>query len=354
MFKGLKFSPLLVAVIVAVVLLVYLYIPQETIQNERRRTATPVVLHEVQETEFEVIVEALGTAKANESVLLTAQHTDIVQSIEFDDGENVKQGQLLLKLNDREEIARLNELDINLQEAKRQLKRITNLAKESAASEQLLDEQQAKVKAIKAQMEVAKAQLAELELRAPFAGKLGIRQVSLGSLVRPGDLITTLDDLHVVKVDFNIAESHLPSVSYGQLVRASSIAYPGEQFVGKITSIDSRVNPITRSIQIRATLDNQDGKLRPGMLMQIDLQKQMLSTLVLPEAALLPIEDKQYVYVVVDGKASFTEVVVGRRKPGIAQIVSGLQAGDQVVIEGALKLRDGSAVKVLNTANSEG
>ena len=354
MSKGLKFSPLLIAVIVAVGLLVYLYVPKENIQNERRGSTTPVVLHQVQEAEFEVVVEALGTAKANESVLLTAQHTDIVQSIEFDDGENVKKGQLLLKLNDREEIARLNELDINLQEAKRQLKRITNLAKESAASEQLLDEQQAKVKAIKAQMEVAKAQLAELELRAPFAGKLGIRQVSLGSLVRPGDLITTLDDLHVVKVDFNIAESHLPGVSYGQLVRASSIAYPGEQFVGKITSIDSRVNPITRSIQIRATLDNQDGKLRPGMLMQIDLQKQMLNTLILPEAALLPIEDKQYVYVVVDDKASFTEVVVGRRKPGIAQIVSGLQVGDQVVIEGALKLRDGSAVKVLNTANSEG
>ncbi|MFT4937898.1 MAG: membrane fusion protein (multidrug efflux system) [Paraglaciecola sp.] len=354
MSKGFKFSPLLVAVIVTVGLLVYLYMPKEIAQRERRQDITPVVLYQVQMAEFEVVVEALGTAKANESVLLTAQQTDIVQSIEFDDGENVKQGQLLLKLNDREELARLNELDINLQEAKRQLKRITNLAKESAASEQLLDEQQAKVKAITAQMEVAKAQLAELELRAPFAGKLGIRQVSMGSLVRPGDLITTLDDLHVVKVDFNIAELHLTSVAKGQQVRARSIAYPGEEFVGKITTIDSRVNPITRSIQIRASIDNQDGKLRPGMLMQIDLQKQMLNTLVLPEAALLPIEDKQYVYVVVDGKASFIEVVVGRRKPGIVQIVSGLQAGDQVVVEGALKLRDGSDVSVLNSTNSKG
>ena len=354
MFKGLKFSPLLVAVIVVIGLLVYLYFPQENIQNERGQDATQVVLYQVQEAEFEVVVEALGTAKANESVLLTAQRTDIVQSINFDDGENVKKGQLLLKLNDREEIAHLNELDINLQEAKRQLKRITNLAKKSAASEQLLDEQQAKVNAILAQKEVANAQLAELELRAPFAGKLGIRQVSLGSLVRPGDLITTLDDLHVVKVDFNIAESHLPSVLGGQLIRAKSIAYPGEVFVGKITSIDSRVNPITRSIQIRATIDNKEEKLRPGMLMQIDLQKQMLNTLVLPEAALLPIEDKQYVYVVVDGIAKFKEVIVGRRKPGIAQIVSGLNVGDQVVVEGALKLRDGSQVTVLNTANSQG
>ena len=136
MSKGLKFSPLLAAVIVAIGLLIYLYFPQEVIKSERRQNVTPVVLYEVQEAEFEVVVEALGTAKANESVRLTAQQTDIVQSIEFDDGDNVKQGQLLLKLNDREELARLNELDINLQEAKRQLKRITNLAKESAASEQ--------------------------------------------------------------------------------------------------------------------------------------------------------------------------------------------------------------------------
>jgi membrane fusion protein (multidrug efflux system) len=248
----------------------------------------------------------------------------------------------------------LNELDINLQEAKRQLKRIDNLAQKSVASAQLLDEQQARVKALQAQQEVAKAQLDELELRAPFAGVLGTRQVSLGALVMPGDLIATLDDLHLVKVDFNIAESHLPSVAKGQLVRATSVAYPGEVFEGKISNINSRVDPVTRAIQIRAIITNDGLKLRPGMLLQINLQKQILDTLVVPEGALVPIEDKQFVFVINDNKASRKEVNVGRRKPGIAQILSGIEAGDNVVIEGSLRLRDGSAVKVLDAPEVKG
>jgi membrane fusion protein (multidrug efflux system) len=346
MSNGLKLSPLLFAVVAGIGLLAYLYIPQSTEQTMRRGGATPVVLHEVKNEAFEVVIEALGTAKANESVLLTAQTSDIVQSIEFEDGDRVVKNQLILKLNDAEEKARLNELDINLQEAKRQLKRISNLAKESATSEQLLDEQQAKVKAFKAQKEVIIAQLAELELRAPFTGQLGIREVSVGSLIRPGDLITTLDDVTVIKVDFSISESHLPSIAKGQLVRARSIAYPDDVFSGQINTIASRVDPITRTVQVRAHVNNQDLRLRPGMLLQIILQKEMLNTLLVPEAALIPIEDKQYVYVVEGGKALRKPVIVGRRKTGIAQITSGLSEGDQVVIEGALRLRQGAQVRV--------
>jgi membrane fusion protein (multidrug efflux system) len=354
MSKGLKFSPLLLALMAGIVLLVYLYLPQATEQKQRRGGATPVVVHEVKLEEFEVVVEALGTAKANESVHLTAPVSELVQSIEFADGDRVVKGQLILRLNDREEKARLHELDINLQEAKRQLKRITNLAKTNAASEQLLDEQQANVKALKAQKEVLNAQLAELEVRAPFAGQLGIRQVSVGSLIRPGDLIATLDDVTIIKLDFSIAESHLPSISVGQLIRASSIAYPGEGFLGKINTINSRVDPITRTVQVRAHIDNQGLRLRPGMLLQINLQKQLLNTLVVPEGALIPIEDKQFVYVIEEGKATQKEVQVGLRQPGIAQISSGLSAGEQVVVKGALRLRQGATVKIQADSSEQG
>ncbi|MCC2616414.1 efflux RND transporter periplasmic adaptor subunit [Aestuariibacter halophilus] len=343
-----RLSPLLLAVVMLAGFVAYLYWPQTANKNQRQESVTPVTVHTVHEQPFAVIIEALGTAKANESVSITAQKSDIVQSLAFDDGQMVEQGQLLLQLRDREERSRVNELEVNLKEAQRQLKRITNLRRESVASEQLLDEQQAKVNALEAQLDVALAQLKELEIRAPFSGLLGIRQVSIGALVSPGDVITTLDDIHRIKVDFSIAESHLPSVAPGQQVKARSVAYPGELFEGTISSIDSRVDPVTRAINVRALVDNPDNKLRPGMLLQIDLRKAVLNTLVVPEAALIPVEDHQFVFVVDGDRVSRKAVEVGRRKPGEAQIVSGLKEGDQVVVEGALRLRDGAKVNVLN------
>lgn len=348
MARQFRMSPLAIAVLLLAGLLIYLNLPAEQTKEQRRSGTTPVRIHKVETTEFPVVVEAIGTASANEAVILTAQNTDIVQTIAFEDGDLVEKGQLLLSLNNREELARVSELQINIREAKRQLVRITNLAKESVASEQLLDEQQARVKALTAQLEVANSQLAEMEVKAPFAGVLGVRRVSVGALVTPGDVITTLDDLYKVKVDFGIAENHLATLALGQKVSAISIAYPDKPFIGVISSINSRVDPVSRSIRVRAIIDNLNLELRPGMLLQITLQKKILTTLVVPEQALLPIEDKQFVYVIKDDKAIQTEVKVGRRKPGIAQIISGLNEGDFVVTEGTLRLRNGSAVNVLS------
>jgi membrane fusion protein (multidrug efflux system) len=348
MSKGLKVSPLLIAVVLCLGLVVYLYLPKEESQQVRQSNATLVKVHRAAEEQFEVIVEALGTGRANESVLITTQTSDIVYKIDFDDGDRVKAGQVLLTLIDLEEKAKLAALDVDLQEANRQLNRIANLAKNNVASEQLLDEQQAEVNALIAEMNVLKTQMLALQVRAPFDGLLGLRQVSVGALVRPGDAITTLDDLSIIKVDFNIAEVHLPNLAIGQNIRATSIAYPDEIFEGKIVSIGSRVDPATRAIQIRANINNQDFKLRPGMLLQINLQKKMLTTLILPEASLVPVEDKHFVFVVKDAQVTRKQVKIGLRKPGKVQIVSGLNEGELVVIEGALKLRDGSKVKILN------
>jgi membrane fusion protein (multidrug efflux system) len=354
MSNGLKISPLLIAVVLCLGLVVYLYLPKEESQHVRQANATLVKVHRAAEEQFEVIVEALGTGRANESVLITTQTSDIVYKINFDDGDRVKAGQVLLTLIDLEERAQLAALDVDLQEANRQLNRIANLAKNNVASEQLLDEQQAEVNVLIAEMNVLKTQMRALEVRAPFDGLLGLRQVSVGALVRPGDAITTLDDLSIIKVDFNISEVHLPSLANGQNIRATSIAYPDEIFEGKIVSIGSRVDPATRAIQIRANINNQDFKLRPGMLLQINLQKKMLTTLILPEASLVPVEDKHFVFVVNDAQVTRKQVKIGLRKPGKVQIISGLNEGELVVIEGALKLRDGSKVKILNIDEIKG
>ena len=355
MTKFVKVSPLLIGVLALAGFLIYLYLPQEEVaQAARGDSQTPVVVAPVAMEEFPLIIEALGTAVANESVTITAQEADVVKSIYFEDGETVEKGKLLLELNNEEELARSNELNVNIAEAKRQLNRIKGLAKESAASEQLLDEQKARVDALESQQDVIKAQLKELQIFAPFSGTLGIREVSIGSLVRPGETITTLDDLSRVKVDFSVSESHLASLAVGQSVFAKSVAYPGQEFEGKITSIDSRIDPITRSVQIRAQIPNQENLLRPGLLLQINLQKRVLDTLVIPEAALIPEGNSQSVYVINnENKAIKTKVTVGQRRPGLVEIIDGLEAGQQVVVEGTLKMRPNASVKILNDGSAQ-
>ena len=349
MTKFVKFSPLLIGVVALVAFVVYLNLPaEESGGPQRGGGATPVVSAKAETQAFPIIVEALGTAVANESVNLTAQQAEIVKSVLFEDGDIVGSGQLLIELSDREERARVNELSINIAEAKRQLNRIKGLAKQSAASEQLLDEQRARVDALEAQKEVVDAQLSELQVRAPFAGRLGIRQVSIGSLVRPGDVISTLDDLSIVKIDFSISESHLASVASGQSIVAKSIAYPGQNFNGQITSIDSRIDPVTRAIQVRAQIPNKELKLRPGMLLQINVEKRVEDTLVIPESALIPEGESQFVFVIDnESKARKTKVQIGQRKPGWIQILGGIEAGQEVIVEGTLKVRDGASVKVI-------
>lgn len=355
MTKIVKFTPLLIGVIALVGFLVYINLPVEEMQNQgSANSATPVIIEQAKQQEFPIVVEALGTAISNESINISAQRSQTVTKVLFDDGDLVNARQPLLELNNRAEKARLNELNINVTEARRQLERIKGLAKQSAASEQLLDEQESRVNGLIAQREVAKANLQELIVTAPFSGRLGVRQVSVGSLVRPGDSITTLDDLSIMKVDFSIAENHFSSLKNGQNVAATSVAYPGEVFTGKITNIDSRIDPRTRSIQIRATIPNPDLKLRPGMLLQINLEKRVLNALVVPESAVVPESDKQFVFVVgSDNKAVKTQIQIGERKPGWVQVLGGIEANQSVITQGTLRVRDGSSVRILNKQGDE-
>lgn len=351
MSKIVKLSPLFLGVIALVGFLIFINIPEEKVQNQGKGvSATPVMVELAGQQAFPIVVEALGTAVANESVNISVQRSQTVTKVLFEDGDLVEANQPLIELNNRAEKARLNELNINVTEARRQLDRIKGLAKQSAASEQLLDEQESRVKGLIAQREVAKANLQELVVSAPFNGRLGLRQVSVGSLVRPGDTVTTLDDLSIMKVDFSISENHFSTVKDGQRIVATSVAYPGEEFSGEITNIDSRIDPRTRSIQIRAKVPNLSLKLRPGMLLQINLEKRVLNALVVPESAVVPEGDKQFVFVVNGHNIAIkTNIIVGERKPGWVQILGGIEAGQKVITQGTLRVRDGSTVQVQNT-----
>ena len=353
MTSRISLSPLLIGVILLAGVVLYLNIPsdQETAKNTAK--ATPVKTTHVHQQALPITIEALGTARANESITVTAQVTETVRSVNFEDGDHVEEGTVLVQLNNTQELARVAELKANIAEAKRQYDRIVDLRESSAASEQLLDEQLAKLKGLQAQLDIAEAQVDDLQIRAPFSGLLGVREISKGALVRPADVITTLDDISKIKVDFSIAENHFSSVAKGQKVSATSVAYPSEVFSGQISNIDTRLDPVTRAINVRAIIDNKSEKLRPGMLLTVVVEKRVLNTLVLPEKALVPVQDKQFVYVVIDDVAHQREVVIGERRPGVVQVISGLSEGDEVITEGTLRVRDKTPVKVLNR-NSEG
>lgn len=339
--------PLLLIFAFLIVLIAYIQWPEAEVQQKRHQRVVPVKVTETKVAEFKDVIAAIGSARANEQVLITSKQADLVEEVAFQDGDIVEQGAILVKLNNQEERAKVKELEANLAESVAQLNRYQDLLKKKATSTSQVDEQEAKTKAIAAQLASAKTQLNDLIIKAPFDGVLGFREISVGAYVKSGDVITSLDDLSVVKVDFSVPERFYTAVIVGQSIEATNSAYQNTVFTGKVTSVDPRIDNATRMVKVRAEIPNQDYRLRAGMLLSINVERSVEQVLQVPESAIIPIEDKHFVFVIVDGKAQRKEVVTGRRKPGIVEVVSGLVDGEPVVIEGALKLRDGTSVSVL-------
>lgn len=345
--------PLFIILTILVVLIAYLQWPEAKQEKSKYKRVVAVKMVPVVLAEFIESVEAVGTARANEQVVITTKYSDLVDEVYFDDGQRVKKGAVLVKLNNQEELAKVSELKANLSESRAHLKRLSELLASRATSKSLVEQQEAKTKAIEAQLTSAKAKLNNLTIRAPFSGVLGFREVSKGAYIDAGDTITSLDDLGMIKVDFHLPERLLTHIHVGQQVSAANTAYRNKEFIGKITAIDSRIDSSTRSIKVRATISNKALKLHPGMLLNISVLLQVENILQLPESSIIPIENKHYVFAEVDGKAVRKAIQIGRRHPGVVEVVSGLVEGEQVVVEGALKLRDGSAVSIIGQESED-
>jgi len=346
--------PLFIILFFLVGLVSYLQWPVTNKEEQKFQRVVSVKATTVKFAEFKDSIEAIGTARANEQVLLTSKYADFVEQIFFKDGQLVKKGDILIRLNNQEEIAKVSELEANLSESVAQLTRFQELLSSKATSKSLVDQQEAKTKAITAQLQSARTNLNDLSIKAPFDGILGFREVSLGAYINAGSVITSLDDLSIIKVDFTLPERFLPTIRLGQSVKALNTAYKNQQFIGVISSIDTRVNPITRTMKIRAEIPNANLALRPGMLLSIEVERQVETLLQLPESAIIPIEDKHFVFVISAGNDQLKTVTrkritIGRRLPGIVEVVGGVKQGEHIVTEGALKLRDGAHVKVINT-----
>ncbi len=291
-------------------------------------------------------LKALGTANARESVTLTASVSQTIASVEFDSGQYVKKGQPLVTLVQGQQAANVAQAQAQLRNAEQLYERNRKLADQQLISRADLDTQRSALEAARAQVATQRATVADRVIRAPFSGVLGLRLVSAGSLVTPGTPITTLDDVSLIKLDFTFPESALSQLAIGQRVNARSEAWPDETFTGTVASIDSRVDPVSRAVTVRAEIPNPDGRLRPGMLLDVGVERAARDTLAIPELALQQNGTVASVYRVEPGnQVKEVPVKIGSRRFGEVEIVSGLKPGDRIVVEGTVKLRDGAKIK---------
>lgn len=322
-------------------------------QQKGPKGPTSVIVSPATLKSFSDRVEALGTTKANESVVITPDTTEKVEHIHFDDGQNVKKGDLLLTLDKNEEEADLRAAEASLSETQSAYDRAKNLQSSNALSKGTLQERLAALRQSEAAVESMKARIDELTITAPFDGILGLREVSVGTLVQPGDMITTIDDLSQIKVDFEVPSIFLSTLKPGLPISGKVEAFGDREFIGTVRTVNTQVDPVTRTIKVRAILPNPDYALKPGLLMNITLLKNQRQAILIPEEALLKRGEKNFVYVVVkNGEkliARQTEITIGGRQPGDVEVLSGLQPDDLVVAHGTVKVSDGAEVSIRAT-----
>jgi len=309
-----------------------------------------VIVTEVAAQNYTDRFTALGTARANESIVVTSRMSSIVTNIAFEEGQRVAAGDLLVELDNAEIRADLSRAQASLKQKRSQFNRSRTLGETRVVSDAELEELEAGVLMAEAEVRGAQARLDNSFIRAPFAGTVGLRHVSLGDLVGPDTTITTLDDTDTIKLAFTIPEAFLSSLVTGMPIEAQTNVYRDHSFVGQLASIDTRIDPVTRSLMVIAKLPNDAGLIRPGMFLTVAVERERENVLLIPEEALVPRQGRQFVYVVEDGKAVERQVELGARAPGFAEIRSGLSRGETLVTEGTQKIRDGAAVEIISAS----
>ncbi len=310
----------------------------------RARPLVPVTSYTVVPQPFNDEVQALGTLRAWESVDITASVSQIIESLGFDDGQQVEQGAELALLRQDAEQASRRELQATLADAERELRRLEDLARQNQVAQTELDRARTLVSVTRHRIEEVESRIADRTIVAPFAGTLGLRLVSEGALVTAGQRLTTLDDLSRMRLDFTVPERNLGFLQVGQKVAARTPAFTGA-YSGTVTALDSRVDPVARSITVRAELVNPEQRLRPGMLMEVVISGPEREVLLVPEESMQSRSTEHFVWLLdaAAGQAVRSEVSIGGRRPGWVEIVGGLEAGDQVVRDGVGRLSGVSA-----------
>lgn len=307
--------------------------------------AVEVEVRVVEPSELIRELTAVGSLRSDESVTLAPEIAGRVLRINFSEGQPVTAGQLLFELDASIYRAELEQARANLQLARRNSERADELYSQKLISAADRDTAAANLAVNQSTLSLAQARFDKTRILAPFAGVAGLRTVSPGDYVNPGQALVNLEAMRSLKLDLRVPEAALPLLRIGQELTVELDAYPGERFSGTLYAIDPRISDTNRSIALRARLANPQGKLRPGLFARVRLVVEtQQAALMVPEEAIFPRGEQLFVYVIEDGKAAIREVHVGQRLPGQAEVLSGLRAGDTVITVGLQKIGPGTPV----------
>ncbi len=294
---------------------------------------------------------AVGTLRAEENVIVRSEIAGRIQALHFSEGQTVEAGKSLISLDPAEYKATLAQSNATLNLNNLSFERTKDLVAKNLASRQAFDEARAKLDESRAHQVLDQVRLEKTEIRAPFRGMLGLRNISVGAYIKPGDDLVTLVDLSSVKLDFRIPEIYLSQVKIGQSVNVHVDAYPNQDFSGKVFALDPSIDEETRTVLLRARIQNPKGELFAGMFTRVALiLEQHKNALVVPEQAIVPTGNESMVFKVVDGKAVPAKVQLGVRRTGDVEILSGLKPEDKIITTGQMKLRPNADVKILDKA----
>lgn len=303
-------------------------------------------------------IRVLGVARGRRSVNITSSTSELITRVLFTDGQRVSAGTPLVELQAREEDAGIIEARAELAQAQRQFERYKTLADRGIAPRVTAEDAETALATAQAALTAAQARRGDRLIRAPFAGVLGLSSVTAGTLVNPGGVITTLDDIDVVRVDFPVPERFLGVLRAGTPIRANIDAYGDEAFAGRIALIDTRVNEQTRAVTARAEIPNPGARIRPGMAVRVAVQQGQRTAPGAPEAAVQYEGDGAFVYRIARGDRGSTaqrvEVETGSVEGGFVEILSGLNLGDRIVGSGLNRIQPGASVRTTGQGGGQG
>lgn len=321
--------------------------PQPEKKRERTQSASPVEVAAASTKTMSDDITAVGSLLSDESVQIAAETAGRISDIKFTEGDVVAAGEVLITLDDTLIAAQREDAEARLSLAKANYDRAASLRKTGTASQTTLDTANSERLIAQAVYDLIEAQHQKLSIKAPFPGVVGFRSVSPGAYVTAGTPLANLEKIDRLKVNFSVPEFYLAKLGVGQKVEIIADALPGTRFEGEIYAIDPAVDVNGRAIKVKATLSNEDRKLRPGLLARITVKGAPRTAVTIPESALFSRGGDYLVFKTDNGKVKETKVLAGRRENGFVEILEGVEAGEQVVIAGQARLRDGADVEIV-------